>query len=100
MTLDVFPLSPVLTTPGLMETGLTKVDVIRMTGDLITKMTKEEAVDLEAVVVVVAEVMEAMVEVAMAVEAVEHQEEVLLIPSILTGSALQLKLLLSQTLIG
>ena len=106
MTLDVFLLRPALTTPGLMEIGITKVvDAIRMIGDLITKITKEEELDREAVVVAVAEVMEVLEEVAVAVavvavEAVEHQEEVLLIPSILTGSTLKLKLTLSQMLIG
>ena len=105
MTLDVFLLRPVLTTPGLMETGITKVDAISMIGDLITKITKAEEVDLEAVVVVAVEVMEVMEEVAVAVavvavEAVGHQEEVLLIPSIHTGSTLLLRLLLSQMLIG
>ena len=104
MTLDVFPLRPVLTTPGLMETGMPKVDAIRMIGDLLTKITKEEEAELEAVVVVV-EVMEVMEEVAVdvavvAVEAVGHQVEVLLIPSIHTGSTLLQKLLLSQMLIG
>ena len=105
MTLDVFLLRPVLTTPGLMETGMPKVDAIRMIGDLITKITKEEEAELEAVVVVVVEVMEVMEEVAVdvavvAVEAVGHQVEVLLIPSIHTGSTLLQKLLLSQMLIG
>ena len=107
MTLDVFPLRPALTTPGLMETGMPKVDAIRMIGDLLTKITKEEEAELEAVVVVVVvvEVMEVMEEVAVdvavvAVEAVGHQVEVLLIPSIHTGSTLLQKLLLSQMLIG